>query len=350
MIGLQQSKAYLHETVPGSPIPKRLIERITSFAGHPKWEVRKACAEALGIVAMSKATIQLQQLSNDPVSYVRQAAEKSLREAKRVTTKIYEKRDPTGEHLFALIKRLNPHNIREAYAAALQVGQIYYRELAGITTHELNTSLFVLKGRIDDLIEVAEGKSSDSLDAHRALIQSATEDLLRLLTGLAELTVEPQKQESFALVPVIQQAIDEARTASLQTHWNEVEIIPIGLWGETKLTGDPTFLCVALRNLIRNAIEASSTGDKIIVTLDIEDSKTVISIQDSGSGMSEQQIEDAFKPFSSSKKGQGGMGLGIPVARKVVYFDFEGELRYESELGNGTRVFIELPISRPSDA
>jgi len=108
-------------------------------------------------------------------------------------------------------------------------------------------------------------------------------------------------------------------------------------------------LDVAVRNLLRNAIEASEAGEKVSITLEVEDSKIVISIDDSGLGMSEQQIEDAFKPFNSLKKHKGGMGLGIPVARKIIYFDFGGELRYESELGLGTRVFIELPTSNGAD-
>jgi len=94
-------------------------------------------------------------------------------------------------------------------------------------------------------------------------------------------------------------------------------VIAVGLWGETNLTGDPAMLTTALRNLIRNAMEASQADDKIIITLDVEDSKVVITIQDSGQGMTEQQIEDAFKPFNSSKREKGGMGLGIPIARNI---------------------------------
>lgn len=103
------------------------MDHIVRLSSHSKWEVRLACAEALGLSGSPRALSELKRLADDPVLFVQEEAEKSLKAAKRVTTKVYEKRDPTAERLFNLIKKMNPHNIREAYAAALQVGQIYYR-------------------------------------------------------------------------------------------------------------------------------------------------------------------------------------------------------------------------------
>ena len=119
-----------------------------------------------------------------------------MRDARKITTKVYEKRDPTAERLFSLIRKINPRNIRESYAAALQVGQIYYRELAGITTHELKTSLFYLSGVIDDLLKASEEDAS-TLEEYRSRLRKAMKDMVRMVTGLTDLTSKPQKDVVF---------------------------------------------------------------------------------------------------------------------------------------------------------
>ena len=273
--------------------------------------------------------------------YVQQAALKSIREARKVTTKIYEKHDPTAERLFTLIKKMNPRNVREAYAAALQVGQIFYRELAGITTHELKTSAVLISGLANQLVKLTQTGDLEEIEENRLKLRQSVNDLLKIVSGLSDLSREPMKREWFCLEPVIQQAIEEAKASH-----NGAEVIYNGSNSESKILGDPTFLVIALRNLIINAIEANPPDKNVIVSSLIRETKVIISIQDQGTGMTEQPIVEAFKPFSSTKKDRGGMGMGIPIAQKIIHFDFGGELRYESEPDKGTKVIVELPINR----
>jgi signal transduction histidine kinase len=284
---------------------------------------------------------ELQRLTEDAMPYVQQAALKSIREAKKITTKVYEKNDPTTERLFALIKKMNPRNVREAYSAALQVGQIFYRELAGITTHELKTSAVLISGLANQLVKLSQEGDLEELEENRAKLRQSVDDLLKIVSGLSDLSREPQKNEVIDIESVIQQAIQEARAS----HKGE-EVIYNGSNSESKILGDPTFLVIALRNLIINAIEANPPNKNVIVSIVIRETKVMISVQDQGMGMTEQQITEAFKPFSSTKKDRGGMGMGIPIAQKIIHFDFGGELRYESEPGKGTKVIVELPINR----
>jgi len=343
--GLRQSQAYLRDIVPGNPLPKQVIDRIMLLANHPKWEVRQACAETLGVVVNPKATHQLQQLSKDVVPFVRRAAEKSLREARRVTIKVYEKRDPTGEHLFALIKRLNPHNIREAYAAALQVGQIYYRELAAITAHELRTSIFSMSGLIKELLEHKHTADVESEEINMKLHQ-LMENLLKIVGGLSDLTRDPEKEEVIDTMQIVQQAATEADSAFRAANDSTTQIIWAGALVEAKVKGDPSRLLQALRNLILNALEASPHDRNVTIACSKTERLFMVSIKDEGAGMTEQQIEDAFKPFSSLKRESGHTGMGIPIAQRVIHFDFSGELRFVSEVGVGTEARVELLLHK----
>ena len=101
---------------------------------------------------------------------------------------------------------------------------------------------------------------------------------------------------------------------------------------------------MAFRNLIINAIEASNVNQSVSVSMRISESTLSVIIQDEGVGMTDQDIISAFKPFSSLK--DTGMGLGIPIAQKIIHFDFGGEIRYESEVGKGTKAIVELPIQK----
>jgi signal transduction histidine kinase len=309
---------------------------------HPKWEVRKAVAEALQFSISDESKDELIILCEDVVPYVSQAATKSLREAKRITTKVYEKNDPTAERLFNLIKRINPRNVRESYAAAMQVGQIYYRELAGITAHELRTSLLYISAMLKELLSENCFKEDAHCDEYVSKVQTGIEDLLELLSRVRELSSEPQNIEIFEVVPVIEQSINEAQGNAVNSGSEFGGIHSRGLWGDTKLQGDPIQLKMALRNLIINAIEASSVDQSVSVSIQLSDKTLSIIVQDNGHGMTDQDIINAFKPFSSLK--DAGRGLGVPIAQKIIHFDFGGEIRYESEVGKGTIVYVELQI------
>jgi C4-dicarboxylate-specific signal transduction histidine kinase len=74
------------------------------------------------------------------------------------------------------------------------------------------------------------------------------------------------------------------------------------------------------------------------------DLRALIELQDSGSGIAAERLDDVFKPFFTTKP--RGLGLGLPLARRIVR-RLGGELRIESSPGCGTRVAIELPVVDP---
>ena len=68
----------------------------------------------------------------------------------------------------------------------------------------------------------------------------------------------------------------------------------------------------------------------------------VLQVEDNGPGIPADQQEDIFKPFVSTK-GSRGTGLGLPVSRKIVR-EHGGDIRIQSNPGQGTSVFVTLPI------
>jgi signal transduction histidine kinase len=96
----------------------------------------------------------------------------------------------------------------------------------------------------------------------------------------------------------------------------------------------------ALVNLVNNAIEASGTGQNVLLTAADEKNHLAVRIRDHGSGMSKEALEKIFTPFYTTKK--GGTGLGMPVAKKIIEAH-KGKIRIESKQGAGTEVIVVLP-------
>lgn len=99
-------------------------------------------------------------------------------------------------------------------------------------------------------------------------------------------------------------------------------------------------LKVALAHIIRNAIEATPPQGKIMVRTAVEKGYTVLVVQDTGRGMSQEVVDKVFVPFYTTKI--GGTGLGMVFVRQIVD-EHRGGINLVSELGRGTTVTIKLP-------
>jgi two-component system sensor histidine kinase PilS (NtrC family) len=94
-------------------------------------------------------------------------------------------------------------------------------------------------------------------------------------------------------------------------------------------------------NLARNALQAMAEGGTLRVELSrTETGRVRIGFADTGQGMSPEQVERLFEPFSSSRT--GGTGLGLSIAYQIVR-DHGGTINVRSREGHGTTIIIELP-------
>ena len=97
-------------------------------------------------------------------------------------------------------------------------------------------------------------------------------------------------------------------------------------------------------NLLTNAREATPNGGRISVTVRATDSVVEISIEDTGSGISQQDLPRVMEPFFTTKA--HGNGLGLSICRSILW-EIGGVLSIQSEAGRGTRVDIVLPQAYP---
>jgi len=112
------------------------------------------------------------------------------------------------------------------------------------------------------------------------------------------------------------------------------------------ITGDPNRLHQLFLNIILNSIQAMPQGGEIEIKCekisDENGNRLKVAVVDSGIGISEDNLKKIFEPFYSTKT--HGTGLGLATAKTIVD-EHEGRIAVKSELGKGTTILLEFPLS-----
>jgi CheY-like chemotaxis protein/nitrogen-specific signal transduction histidine kinase len=108
-----------------------------------------------------------------------------------------------------------------------------------------------------------------------------------------------------------------------------------------RISGDPVALREAVEHIITNAIEASADGSTVSVAALAEDGDAVVSVSDTGVGMTPGVQARIFDPFFSTKPGANGLGLCLAHA---IVARHGGQIEVDSVPGRGSMVRIKFPV------
>ncbi len=115
-----------------------------------------------------------------------------------------------------------------------------------------------------------------------------------------------------------------------------------------EIIADPGQLNQLLVNLVVNALQSMPGAGKITVQTQFCDHNVLLSVEDTGTGMSKDVLDKIFVPFFTTKDVGHGTGLGLPVVYGIVTAH-GGSINVKSEPGCGTRFEIQLPVAEPDD-
>ena len=104
------------------------------------------------------------------------------------------------------------------------------------------------------------------------------------------------------------------------------------------ISADPEKLRHLFFNVFKNAIESMKNGGVLLVKTKLNKS-LIVEIKDNGCGMIEEQINRAFDPFFSAKK--GGTGLGLSIAHSIIK-EHKGNIEIKSTPGKGTTIVLSF--------
>ncbi|ABB45200.1 PAS/PAC sensor signal transduction histidine kinase [Sulfurimonas denitrificans DSM 1251] len=126
----------------------------------------------------------------------------------------------------------------------------------------------------------------------------------------------------------------------------DIEIIKKGFF-EISLSADEQLLKQVILNILSNAIKFSNQNSAINISYKNDEENHIISICDEGVGLSQEQLEKLFKPFSQVQEHQNtalkGTGLGLVISQKIVELH-NGNIEVKTQSGKGSCFYISIPI------
>ncbi len=214
-------------------------------------------------------------------------------------------------------------------------------ELAAGVAHNLNNSLTVIQGRAQLLLRNATDEaSSKSLQ----IITNAVEDGTKTLRRILEFARRDSSSE-FAPVELnylISSSLDIARPKWQSKSRTGRITVKVEDGEPVYVMGEQAELREVVLNLVFNAVDAMPEGGTMELGVRAEIDSGCFWIADTGSGMPPETASRIFEPFFTTK-GKLGSGLGLSASHGIIT-RHKGEIVVVSELGEGTRFEVRLPI------
>lgn len=180
-----------------------------------------------------------------------------------------------------------------------------------------------LLGIIDDILDISK------IDAGKLVIEEVNFELAKVIDTLTNLVSSKAEDKNLKLAFDIDPSVPPY------------------------LRGDPLRLCQVLTNLVSNAIKFTEKGEVIVRIKrpgnDRKDTRFHFEVQDTGVGMSREEVAMLFQPFQqadcSATRKYGGTGLGLVICRQLVEMMDGGQIGVESFPGNGSTFWFTVRLA-----
>jgi PAS domain S-box-containing protein len=243
---------------------------------------------------------------------------------------------------------------RQRAEQALQEETRRKDEFLAILSHELRNPLAPVRMAVTLLNKIAP--SEPQLQQIRDIIDRQTSQLTRLLDDLLDVSRISSgkialRKDRLNLAIAVASAVEAIRPQiDAGKHELIVEMPPVPVY----VDGDVTRLSQVFANLLSNAARYTEKGGRITLTISREDDDAVVRVKDRGIGIDSTQLSHIFEMFAqvdqSLERGQGGLGVGLALARKLVELH-GGTIQAASEgLGKGSEFTVRIPPLPPEDA
>ena len=214
-------------------------------------------------------------------------------------------------------------------------------------SHDLRTPVALIKGYTEAITDGVVN-DMDSVKKSLSIIHSKADQLESMINDLINYvklnnTDWRQTLEYVAVEPVLKEFASSACvTAEV---YKRTILTAININSETKIRMDKNLFNRALENIFSNALRYTSDGDTISITADQSTGSVMVSISDTGTGISEKDLEHIYDIFyrGSNSRREGSMGIGLSVVKTII--DTHGwKIDVQSKLQEGTTFTITIPV------
>lgn len=264
-----------------------------------------------------------------------------------------ELNDKHVEHISEELTAWADDNDKEI--SRLKQSEAFRKQYLGNVAHELKTPIFNIQGYISTLLD---GGLEDEL-INRKYLERAEKSIDRLINIVNDLDtinklendMNRLKMESFDIVALTKEIAEQLEMEAAKRN------ITISVKGADSLpspfqvTADKHFTGQVLVNLIINSVKYGKEGGTTRIRFRDMLDKILIEVEDTGVGISKEDMPRIFERFYRVDKGrsreQGGTGLGLAIVKHVI--EAHGErITVRSELGKGTTFAFPLKKATPT--
>ncbi|KAF0110166.1 MAG: PAS domain-containing protein [Chloroflexi bacterium] len=233
----------------------------------------------------------------------------------------------------------------QAFQKAMELDRMK-SDFIAIASHELRTPLGLIMGHASFLTENATKEQKADVDV---ISRSAVrlKDLIDEFSDIDAITsgFTRCKREKVYLDKLAPEVVETMRPLSVE---NKVRLTVEVKQPNLVVEGDFEKITLALRNLVKNALNFTNAGGAVKVTVDPLPGYVKIAVMDNGIGIPAAEQQNIFKRFYQVEKHltrkHGGMGLGLAIAKEMVEMH-GGKIAVESMEEKGSRFTILLPLN-----
>ena len=244
---------------------------------------------------------------------------------------------------YSLFHRINElAAILSAQAEHEKQTREFLQDMISDVSHQLKTPLAALK--MYDEIMAQEGTDRETIHAfsQKSLREiRRVEDVVYMLLKIARLdagTVRMEKAEE-NMEMLLKDVTERFEMLAAQ----EAKEIVLSGSSDVSLYCDALWMSEALGNVVKNALEHTGRGGKVVINWERTPLLTNIVVEDNGTGIHQEDIHNIFKRFYRSHISQDthGIGLGLPLAKSIVEAH-QGTISVTSKVGQGSRFVLSF--------
>lgn len=222
------------------------------------------------------------------------------------------------------------------------------KEFVANVSHELRTPLTTIKSYTETLLDGAVD-NIELTNQFLSVINNESDRMTSLVQDLLELSKLDSKKSAFEtkLIDLATLVFHSVENYRIHANKKNQELIMEGISGSFYIIGDSNRIEQVLKNILSNAIKYSEEGASVKVSLHTQGQYHIVTVQDTGLGMPQEDLPRIFERFyrvdKARSRAMGGTGLGLAIAKEIVEIH-GGRIEVESELNVGTTFRICLPV------
>jgi len=220
-------------------------------------------------------------------------------------------------------------------------------DFINMASHELKTPITSMMLYLDTLISMAKNQDDKKIKHITGDIKKQTERLQKLSKDLLDVSLIQTgnltfSKQKFSLNNLLTSTISMLRKTTPQK-------IVLSIKKSIVVNADKLRIEQVVTNLVNNALKYSQGRGSVVVSLYKEGDRAIVSVKDSGIGISENQQKNVFDKLYRVRENKGntfpGFGMGLYIAKEIVNGQ-AGNIWVESKKGKGSIFYFSLPVRK----